>query len=156
MTQEQVDAIHRVDDAAILGFFEEYRWLSNYESCKIKLGDYTFNSSEAAYMAEKTDNPEQKAHLASLATGSEAKKYGQKVDLKPDWDKIKVGAMSKILLAKFEQNPPLAEKLVATGEKYLEETNWWHDTFWGVCEGVGNNSLGKLLMMVRRQLKVQG
>lgn len=32
--------------------------------------------------------------------------------------------------------------------------NHWHDTYWGVCDGAGENRLGKLLMQVRRELRV--
>ncbi len=33
-----------------------------------------------------------------------------------------------------------------------EETNTWHDTYWGVCNGVGKNMLGIQLMRVRAEL----
>jgi predicted NAD-dependent protein-ADP-ribosyltransferase YbiA (DUF1768 family) len=29
----------------------------------------------------------------------------------------------------------------------------WGDRFWGVCNGVGENMLGKLLMQVREELR---
>uniref|UniRef100_UPI00345E83CD NADAR domain-containing protein n=1 Tax=uncultured Duncaniella sp. TaxID=2768039 RepID=UPI00345E83CD len=50
-------------------------------------------------------------------------------------------------------NPALAEKLIATGDAELVEGNYWHDTVWGVCDGVGENHLGKILMRVREELK---
>lgn len=153
MTQAQVDATYKVTEEGIYGFFMEHRWLSNYEVCKIDMGDFVYRSSEAAYMAEKTDDLKQKAHLASLSKPHEAKKYGQIVTIKPDWDKTRIGAMANVLIAKFEQNSYLAKKLLETGDKYLEETNWWNDTFWGVCRGVGENNLGKLLMMIRQMLR---
>jgi predicted NAD-dependent protein-ADP-ribosyltransferase YbiA (DUF1768 family) len=34
----------------------------------------------------------------------------------------------------------------------LIEGNWWGDTYWGVCNGVGENHLGKLLMKIRDYL----
>ena len=54
---------------------------------------------------------------------------------------------------KFTKHKDLKEKLLATGDAYLEETNHWHDTFWGVCKGKGQNHLGKILMEVREELK---
>jgi predicted NAD-dependent protein-ADP-ribosyltransferase YbiA (DUF1768 family) len=42
--------------------------------------------------------------------------------------------------------------LKATGDEELVEGNWWNDTFWGVCNGVGENNLGKLLMKIRAEL----
>lgn len=32
------------------------------------------------------------------------------------------------------------------------EGNTWGDKFWGVCDGEGENHLGKLLMEVRAEL----
>ena len=32
------------------------------------------------------------------------------------------------------------------------EGNTWNDTFWGVCNGQGQNWLGKILMLVRSEL----
>ena len=43
--------------------------------------------------------------------------------------------------------------LLSTGDKYLEETNHWKDTYYGVCDGVGKNVLGKILMSVRNIIK---
>ena len=34
--------------------------------------------------------------------------------------------------------------------KILIEGNWWKDTYWGVCDGKGQNKLGELLMKVRK------
>jgi predicted NAD-dependent protein-ADP-ribosyltransferase YbiA (DUF1768 family) len=43
--------------------------------------------------------------------------------------------------------------LDATGDRKLVEGNYWHDTFWGVCNGVGENYLGEILMHVRQELR---
>lgn len=46
------------------------------------------------------------------------------------------------------------ELLMATGNKYLEERNWWGDLYWGRDkEGNGENMLGKLLMEIREASK---
>jgi len=59
--------------------------------------------------------------------------------------------MEEILYLKFTQNPDLGDKLLAT-EGLIEEKNSWGDTFWGTCEGVGQNHLGRLLMKTREKL----
>jgi len=51
---------------------------------------------------------------------------------------------------KYQENP-LRQKLLDTGEAYLEATNHWNDTFWGVCNNKGRNELGKVLMLVRQE-----
>jgi len=140
-------------DEHIKGFFGKWRDLSNFGKGKVTMDGRTFYTSEAAYMAQKTFDPEEKDALATIREGKDAKKYGQTVKLRPDWDDVRVEAMERVLLAKFLQNPELAELLLSTGNKYLEETNWWNDTFWGVCGGVGENHLGQCLMRVRHQLR---
>ena len=57
--------------------------------------------------------------------------------------------MRMVISMKFDQNPDLKAKLVATGNQELVEGNTWYDTFWGKCGGVGENWLGRLLMAYR-------
>jgi predicted NAD-dependent protein-ADP-ribosyltransferase YbiA (DUF1768 family) len=59
--------------------------------------------------------------------------------------------MEDLLRQKF-QNPYLKNKLLATGNAEIEETNSWGDVFWGICKGVGENHLGKILMKIRSEL----
>ena len=86
---------------------------------------------------------------------SKAKSKGHQVQLRPDWEDVKVGIMEEIVRAKFRQNPILASWLLATGDRKLIEGNTWHDVCWGVdaktCEG--ENHLGKILMKIRDELR---
>lgn len=88
-------------------------------------------------------------------TPGQAKRAGRKIDLNVAyWDKVKDDVMKHILEVKFSKdNWSLREKLKATEDAYLEETNTWHDTYWGVCNGIGENKLGKLLMEIREEIK---
>ena len=145
--------VSTVTDMGIFGFFGEYRYLSNFEPCRVDIGDgIIYHSSEAAFMAQKTDNMDHRRHLATLSP-AKAKAFGQTVDLRKDWDQYRVEAMTNAVTAKFTQNPELAKKLLETDNKYLEETNNWGDRFWGVEGGVGKNMLGHVLMEVRRSLQ---
>ena len=56
-----------------------------------------------------------------------------------------------IVRNKFIPNDDLMEKLIATGNAELIEGNWWKDTYWGVCDGIGENKLGKILMQIRKE-----
>ena len=61
--------------------------------------------------------------------------------------------MEALLFLKFGgKDPLLTRELIATGHLDLIEGNTWNDTFWGVCDGAGENNLGKLLMKVRASL----
>ena len=42
------------DDNYIKGFFGEYRWLSNFEPCKVFYEGFEYSSSENAYQAAKS------------------------------------------------------------------------------------------------------
>lgn len=46
-------------------------------------------------------------------------------------------------------------QLLATGNEELIEGNKHGDHFWGVCNGHGENMLGKLLMQLRAELQVE-
>jgi predicted NAD-dependent protein-ADP-ribosyltransferase YbiA (DUF1768 family) len=57
--------------------------------------------------------------------------------------------MMSLVQDKFTRNKFLGLWLKATGDAYLEETNTRGDTYWGVCDGIGSNNLGSILMTVR-------
>lgn len=143
-----------VTDTHIRGFFGRYRFLSNFEVAPCTVDGYTYMSSEHAYMAQKTHEVYYKEELANNITlCSEARKFGQTIPLREDWNEARYESMLKVLQAKFFQNPRLAAELLDTGDKILEETNYWKDTYWGVCNGIGESNLGKALMEVRTMLK---
>ena len=62
--------------------------------------------------------------------------------------------MCEIIRSKFKHNPDLAKKLLATGNAELIEGNTWNDTYWGVCNGAGQNKLGEVLMATRSNLRM--
>lgn len=95
-----------------------------------------------------------KFNLPDLAYNpSEAKAAGRKIDLRSDWEEVKSQIMYEIVQAKFNQNPDLKEKLLATGDEHLEEGNTWGDTTWGTVNGIGENRLARILMKVRKELQ---
>ena len=158
----------------IKGFDGEYAFLSNFYEQQVdveipvfdatnnvvRLKTFTFPTSEHAFHAFKVfknwlrpqieEIPEFEK-FAQYATPGKAKRAGRKLPLNVEyWDSVKDNVMKYILVEKFKV-APLKNKLLATGDAYLEETNTWHDTYWGVCEGEGKNKLGRLLMEVREE-----
>jgi len=132
-------------------FFKgHYRFLSNFYPCTLRSWGMTFHSSEHLYVACKIpkENMELRYHVSQTTTAADAKKFGRIIEVREDWDDIKVDVMRSILLKKFSQ-PPLKERLLEV-DKEIVEHNKWHDNFWGscVCRRCGNkgeNKLGKLL-----------
>lgn len=140
-------------------FTGEYEFLSNYFPCTISYNGYIFNSSEAAYQAQKCVHKEDMEAIAQMKNADEAKQYAKTMDKRTDWDMIKEKIMYRVVKQKFIQNSSLGKKLLDTENAYLIEGNNWGDQFWGICPVVGNvgidglNMLGTILMVIRNELK---
>lgn len=131
-------------------FRGDYFFLSNFYVAPVLYKGIRFGSNEAAFQAAKC--PERVREFCDL-NPSEAKRLGRTVTLRPDWEEVKFDVMYQICMSKFMQNPDLAERLIATGDAELVEGNTWGDKIWGVCDGSGENNLGKILMQVRDKLR---
>lgn len=153
MSQDKIDAIVIHTESFVKGFFGEYRWLSNYHVCEVIYDGESYTSSEAAYQASKTEDEYVKGLIRKMGP-KESRDYTKKIKPRKDWESIKKQVMYDVLKDKFSRNFILKEKLLETGTKYLEETNYWNDTFWGVYEGRGKNHLGETLMKIRNELKL--
>lgn len=149
MGKERDYIVH--DENNIKGFFGEYRWLSNYHLTPIEYEGITYPSTEHAYQAAKTLDIELRKEFLGLSC-KDARLKGQGLDKRPNWENIKFNVMRDVIYYKFNTNSELKEKLILTGDKYLEETNHWNDIVFGVCEGKGINRLGAILMVCRKQL----
>lgn len=149
-------AVH--DEKNVKGFFGEYRWLSNFHEQTISLHGKLYRSAENAYQAQKVVPHLKRSY--QHCTPMESKKLNREhikdninmMFSREVWDKIKYEVMIEVILSKFGiEGYDLRQMLLATTDKYLEETNAWRDTFWGVDSktGEGENNLGKILMKVR-------
>ena len=136
----------------IESFQGEFAFLSNFFPSPIIVNGIKFPTVEHAYQAFKTLNMEEQIQIASLPTPGQAKRAGSRVELRPDWEEIKIHVMNKLVRFKFASHPNLAKKLQETGRKEIVEGNNWGDQFWGVSGGKGRNELGKILMVIREEL----
>jgi ribA/ribD-fused uncharacterized protein len=137
---------------AITVFDGEFAFLSNFFPCQIIFEGRVFQSSEHLFMSFKQESEEWKDICASSKfTPGQIKRKARKVELRSDWEEIKVDCMRKAVMAKFSQSIDLKEKLLATSERELIEGTTWGDKVWGIClkTGEGENKLGKILMEVR-------
>jgi len=142
-----------VEMKRIDSFRNEYFFLSNFFPCKIQIKGLTFLTLEHAFQAAKCALWEDKVAISMLPKPGEAKRFARAVRMRDDWNEIKLGVMESLLRAKFSR-PDLKAKLLATGDAQIVEGNTWNDRFWGVCNGVGANHLGRLLMELRDKLAV--
>lgn len=143
-------------------FQDKFRFLSNF-----------VGGSEQKYQAAKCKPGDPMFGKILAATPSDSKKMARKIELRDDWEDIKLAVMMKCLRQKFHwtkvpgaQEDPrhlFAQALVDTGDALLIEGNFWHDNFWGDCQCVGEeciltpgkNWLGRLLMLRRSELVLE-
>jgi len=124
-------------------FRGDYRFLSNFFSAPSG-----FNV-EVRYQAAKTTNIKDYLQIMSLSP-SQAKQHIKNVPVRDNWNQIRLTVMEELLRQKFSERE-MALKLINTDDAILIEGNNWGDTFWGMCDGVGKNHLGKLLMKIRNE-----
>lgn len=128
------------------------RFLSNFWSCCIAFDGHTYRTVEHAFQAAKTLDEDERRRIRNEHDAAGAKRLGKRVELREDWESIKVDVMRTLLRQKFGTDP-LRSRLLRTGKAKLVEGNWWGDKFWGVCDGKGENHLGLLLMEIREELR---
>lgn len=130
-----------------------YRFLSNFWEVSVMFDEELYPSAEHAFQAAKSLDPAVREKIRAAKDPAEAKRLGRKVHpIRSDWEDIKLQVMYDIVKDKFERHHMLAHELIETGNDFLVEGNWWNDRYWGVCRGVGENHLGKILMRVRGEL----
>lgn len=142
----------------VLRFAGDYRFLSNFYMRPVNYEGHTWPSVEHAYQAAKTDDSADKVEILHARTPGEAKRQGRRVQLHPNWERIKDEIMLELLREKFSD--PWLGRLLMETRGFLIEGNSWHDNYWGICycntcPGEGRNKLGRSLMKVRKGLRVE-
>jgi len=134
-----------------------YDFLSNFYPTTVSIDGIEYLSSEAAFQAYKCKDIEDRQQFTKISA-DESKRLGRKVELRNNWDRVKLDVMRRVVRAKFEQHPNLAQYLLDTGDADLIEGNTWHDIYWGVDlkTGEGENHLGKILMALRQEFRENG
>lgn len=162
--------------AGIIKFFGirgDHGFLSNFARFEIDYDSRKWPTSEHAYQAMKSVDPEVQEKIRLAPTAFDAKTMGKSCDKRMDWDALfgepslrqrfedswgcavertKDHFMMSILIEKFTQNTDLRNALRATDDAWLIE-NSPTDYYWGCgATGAGENKLGRILMFVRKHL----
>lgn len=144
-------------NAPIDSFRGDYRFLSNFwiepDGTHVE-GEFQAAKANSVQGYLIRENDARRLRFLGMSPG-QAKREGRKLRLRPDWEQVKVVVMRHYVREKFMDHPELAAMLLATGDRELIEGNTWGDTFWGVCDGQGENHLGRVLMEVRDELHPQ-
>lgn len=144
----------------IHGFDNKYSFLSNFYACQVEYEGITYPTSEHAFQAVKSLDPDIRKWIAAAPTPGQAKRRGRSIELRHDWEEIKDQVMFDIVREKFKNEDMRARLLMTIGEGYdgFCEDNYWHDNYWGNCNCErcknieGKNMLGKILMDVVNEI----
>lgn len=140
----------------ISSFKGHNHFLSNFFKWEFEFWGLRWPTSEHAFQAMKTDDPVWKERIRTAKDAGHAKALGRQAPLRctrAEWDGgLRVEAMREVLRAKFSDRA-LKAMLLETGDERLVEGNYWHDRYWGVVDGCGENMLGKLLMELRKEIR---
>ncbi len=139
------------DHLCISSFSGPFRFLSNFWPAPVSLNSLIYPTVEHAYQAAKTLDPDHRQRIRRAPTPKDPKRLGHRLTVRLDWELVKVSTMRRLLIQKFS-DPVLATQLLRTAPHTLIEGNTWGDRFWGICEGEGQNWLGRLLMEIRETL----
>lgn len=143
-----------------LGFFDPSEaatgFLSNFYRAPLRLHGHVWPTVEHYYQAQKCRDELFQSKVRKAPSPKAAKQLARAaevVDTRPDWNNWRMIVMLHALVAMFGQNPPLAEQLMATGDRILVEASPV-DAFWGNRpDGQGQNRLGYLLTTLRTVLR---
>lgn len=154
------DVCHGLDTPSRVFFYEQdFYVLSNFSSFRVKWKGLSFDTSEHAYHWEKfPDHPALRNAVRYADSAHESLKIAtaNKMFRRADWDAVKADIMREIIREKARQHEYVRRKLLATGDRELVE-NSWRDDFWGWGPNRdGKNTLGKLWMEVRAELRAEG
>ena len=141
----------------MIDFFDgEYAFLSNFYNASCIFEGKLYPTVEHAFQAAKSLDHAERDWIAAAGSPGLAKRLGRRINLRPDWEKVKFNVMEECLRSKFADSV-LKQKLLATGDEELVEGNYWHDNTYGNCSCekckniVGRNMLGNILMKLRTE-----
>lgn len=133
---------------------EEWGFCSNFARYPVYLDGKNWPTAEHYFQAMKHEGTNIEDTIRAAETPKEAASLGRNIPMvRTDWDSIRLMHMFRVVRAKFEQHPDIRDKLISTGSEELAE-HASVDKFWADGgDGSGENWLGKILMMVRDDLR---
>lgn len=148
---------------------EENGEFSNWYQRIFVIDDFEYGFVEQYMMAQKAKlfhDSRCYTQILRATTPAECKKLGKQVTpFDPSaWDGVKYEIVKEANRVKFEQNPDLMEKLLATGNSIMAEASPY-DKIWGIGidaktaartdpeKWPGQNLLGKILMELREEFR---
>ena len=129
----------------------DHAYLSNFHYAPFEADGLLWPTVEHYFQAKKAISSSEWVKFSKLEAPWEAKLLGKSIQLRPDWESVKIKVMKDALRYKFTQHTDLREKLLATGDEVLHEDSPT-DKVWG-WRNNGLDLLGKCLMEIRQELR---
>lgn len=138
--------------------WQPYGCFSNFSPHPIEIEGVSWPTVEHYYQAQKFVGSVDEAIIPSIHTAPSPEKaaaLGRStcVQLRPDWELVKIDIMQAAVRQKFLTHASIRKVLLVTGDEILVE-NSPTDYFWGCgADYTGQNHLGKVLMSVREEIR---
>ena len=137
--------------------WQPYGCFSNFSPHPIEINGIHWPTVEHYYQAQKYVGSRDARmipliHQAPTPEKAAALGRGKHLELRSDWELVKIDIMRVAVLKKFLTHASIREELIITGDELLVE-NSPTDYFWGCgADHTGDNHLGKVLMSVRQEI----
>ncbi|KAL4452867.1 hypothetical protein ABPG74_002432 [Tetrahymena malaccensis] len=132
---------------------------SNFYKSPIKLKGKIWQTTEHYFQAQKFAGTSKEEEVRNAPGPGTAFRLGRKKDkqfpIRNDWEKAKNTVMYEAIKAKFTQHDNLKQILLSTKNNIIIE-HTKRDAYWGDGgDGKGKNTLGILLMKLRKELSAE-
>lgn len=137
---------------------DPYGYMGNFYRARFFIYGRWWDTVEHPYQAQKAYRMDEYDAIHQAKTPRIARDLGQVVTMSSGWLEAwntihKDRVMYECVLAKFLQHKDIRDQLIATGDEELIEDSPV-DWYWGCGkDGTGQNTLGKILMKVRQELR---
>ncbi len=133
-----------LDEPGKLGLRHDY-------PAPITVDGAAYPSVAHAYWALSVADPETRPAVAAAPNAAAARTLAAASSRREGWEHVRTAVLTRLLRAKYEQHPELAEILLGTGDATViyDDVN---SAFWGDNAGRGRNWSGRLLELVRSEL----
>ena len=130
-------------------FKGRYEFLDVFYPVIISYDGMEYRSVAAAYHAQRTRDEPTRLRLSHTAVPRVVRAIAKKLEDPPHWNDIRYGIMQRMLRCKFgNRHPDLQARLASTLDTPIRYTET-QDSFFGYCNGEGENAMGILLTDAR-------
>jgi predicted NAD-dependent protein-ADP-ribosyltransferase YbiA (DUF1768 family) len=141
----------------ISSFTLEYSFLSNDHICLVHYEGLLYASVTHAFQAARSSDQSVKEKISKIHDLESMYEIAETIEDPPGWLKARGRIMEVIIRDKFRRNPVLRQRLSDTKNSLLvnsyEDATNPNNLYWGTVGERGENTIGKILMKIRSDIK---